>query len=149
MLATGPRVLAIVLGVVVSGCGSTAPTPVGYAGQWSGTTSQGRPIAFTVSADEKVTSITVEHSFNGCSGSQTFSNLNLETAPNVTCIPGPCPPSLSSYRAFNYSTDRSDGPSTTVNGLFLSTATAQGAVGFSNFPGCGTAFGIGWTATRR
>jgi hypothetical protein len=151
MLARGPRVLAIVFGVLVSGCGSTAPTPVGYAGQWSGTTAQGKPIAFTVSADDKVTSITVEHSFNGCSGSQTFSNLNLETAPNVTCIPGPCPPSVASYRAFSYAAgDRSiDGPSTSVNGLFLSMATAQGAVGFTNYPGCGTALGVGWTAIRR
>jgi hypothetical protein len=151
MLARGPRVLAIVFGVVVSGCGFTAPTPVGYAGQWSGTTAQGKPIAFTVSADDKVTSITVEHSFNGCSGSQTFSNLNLETAPNVTCIPGPCPPTVASYRAFHYAAGaRSiDGPSTSVNGLFLSMATAQGAVGFLNYPGCGTALGVGWTAIRR
>jgi hypothetical protein len=106
MAVAGPRVPAIVLCALANACSTSAPTPVGYAGQWTGTTAQGRPIAFTVSADEKVTSITVGYSFNGCSGSQTFSNLNLDTAPNVTCIPGPCGPGMSSYRAFNYSTLR-------------------------------------------
>jgi hypothetical protein len=132
----------------MSACGATAPSPAALEGQWSGTTSQGAPIAFTVSAAQKVTTITVGYSFNGCSGVQTFSNLNLETAPMVTCIPGPCPDAISSYRAFNYSAGSINGPLTTINGLFPVMTRAEGAVGFRDYPACGTAVGIGWTATK-
>ena len=45
----------------------------------------------------------VGYNFNSCSGTQTFSNLNVPTAPDVTCIPGPCPGATASYRAFAYS----------------------------------------------
>lgn len=133
----------------LSACGPTTPSPAGLDGQWTGTTSQGTPITFTVSAQQKVTSITVEHRFNGCSGAQTFSNLNLETAPSVTCIPGPCPPSISSYRAFSYLSGSIDGPSTVVNGLFTASARAEGQVTFKDYPDCGTAVGVAWTATKR
>ena len=149
MLKAAHRVLASALCAFVTACDTTTPTQVGLAGQWSGTTSQGTPISFTVSADEKVTSITVGYSFNGCSGSQTFANLNVETAPNVACIPGPCPPSISSYRAFGYSAGPREGPSTSVNGLFLPMGRAEGLAGFRDYPDCGTALGIAWTATRR
>src|SRR5712692_10952478 len=125
-LKPGPRFVTIVWGVVISACGSGPTTPAGgsYAGQWSGTTSQGKPIAFTVSSDQKVTAITVGYSFNGCSGVQTYSNLNLDTAPNVACIPGPCSPVVSSYRAFSYSAGSGDGSLTVVNGGFPSTNMA-------------------------
>jgi len=126
-----------------------SPSSVGLEGQWSGTTSQAAPITFTVSSDQRVTNITVGYNFNGCSGTQTFPNLNLETAPNVTCIPGPCPAPVSSYRAFSHSTGRVDGPITTVNGLFTLMTRAEGQVSFRDYPGCGTAVGIGWAATRR
>src|SRR5713101_2725466 len=66
----GFRFPVIFLCALAGACGSgTAPTPAGYAGQWIGTTAQGRSIAFTISADEAVTTITVAHDFNGCSGS--------------------------------------------------------------------------------
>jgi hypothetical protein len=97
-----------------------------------------------------VTSITVGYNFNGCSGSRTFSNLNIPTAPNVTCIPGPCSGSLASYRALNYSDGVfGNGPRTTINGLFLPGNRAEGQAGFSDYGGCGTAAGVEWTATRR
>jgi hypothetical protein len=105
-------------------------------------------MTFTVSPDQKVTAITIGYDFNGCSGLQTFSNLNLGIAPMVTCIPGPCSDALSSYRAFNYSAGSTGGPFTTVNGLFPSTTRAEGQVVFRDYPGCGTAVGIGWTATK-
>lgn len=133
--------------------GPTSPStavPSLATGQWSGTTSQGMPIVFSVSSDEKVTTITIGYSFNGCSGSQTFSGLDVRTAPDVTCIPGPCSGPISSYRAFSYSSSGPiDGPRTSVNGLFVSANRAEGQVGFFNYPGCGTASGVGWTATTR
>ena len=99
--------LCLALASTLSGaCGGPAsPSATNQSlaiGEWSGTTSQGMPIAFSVSQDEKVTAITVGYRFNSCSGTQTFSNLNLPTAPDVTCVPGPCPASVSSYRAFSF-----------------------------------------------
>jgi hypothetical protein len=35
-----------------------------------GTTAQERPLLFTISNDETVTSVTVGHDFNGCAGSE-------------------------------------------------------------------------------
>jgi hypothetical protein len=151
--STGTCVWALLLCAALGACGSedrlTSPSASPLRGQWIGTTAQGTPITFTVSADEKVTAITLGYAFNGCSGSHTFDNLNLDTAPTVICIPGPCSPAVSSYRAFNYSTRSSDGPSTTVNGLFPSANTAEGAVAFRDYPGCGTALSVAWTAARR
>ena len=144
--------VALVSGALTSGCGSASPAPAGNAGNWSGTTAQGRQITFTVSPDERVTSISVGYSFNGCAGTKTFSNLNLETTPSVTCIPGPCTPPASTYREFRYSEGPSppgNEPATSVVGQFSSHVMAMGAVDFWNFPGCGTASRITWTATRR
>src|SRR5262245_60873015 len=76
----------------------TQPSSSGIGGQWRGTTSQGSPIEFTISQDEKVTSITIGYNFNGCSGVKTFPDLSLATAPDVICIPGPCSPSITSFR---------------------------------------------------
>lgn len=119
------------------------------AGQWTGTTSQGMIITFTVSSDE-ILRLSVGHSFNGCSGTQTFSDLQVATAPDVTCVPGPCSGTTSTYRAFSFSSgSRGTGPSTAVNGLFLPGHRAQGVAAFHDFPGCGTLTGVEWTATRR
>ena len=132
-------------------CQSPAvPTAPSYAGEWSGTTAQGKPITFTISPDEVVTTITIGHDFNGCAGSETFSNLSLKTAPNVVCIPGPCPASVTSYRGFGYGTGNPlEGPATDVNALLLSTTRAEGTVNFRIFPGCGSAIGVAWSAIRR
>jgi hypothetical protein len=134
----------------LSGCGtSTASSPTTttgsaprYDGQWKGTTSQGRPITFTVSSDQKVTAITVGYSFNGCSGLNTFSNLNLDigSPPNpaaVTLGPG-----------FGFGSGPPDGPNyTQVYGSFTSNTTATGSVVFGGYPGCGNS-GEFWMATR-
>src|SRR5690348_4859164 len=88
---------------VIAGCSqTTTPSSSSLEGQWTGTTAQGTPISFTVSSDQRVTAITVGYNFSGCSGTERLSNLSLETAPNVICIPGPCPASITSYRAFSY-----------------------------------------------
>ena len=144
------RFLAIALCGLAACAAPTAPTSTSYAGEWSGTTAQGRPLVFTISPAEAVTTITVGHEFNGCSGSQTFSGLSLNIAPQIQCIPGPCSPSLLSYRGFGYGSGNSvEGPSTAVNAVFLSSARAEGTVNFRNYPGCGDAIGVSWTATRR
>jgi hypothetical protein len=118
-------------------------------GEWSGTTSQGAPISFVVSPNETVTAITLGYDFNGCSGSHTFADLNVPTAPNLTCIPGPCSGIQESYRAFGYSTGSASGPYTQLNGLFLPGNQAKGQAVFRDYPSCGTAPAVEWTATRR
>jgi hypothetical protein len=150
MVRPSALVVAISLCLWTSGCGSNPATPsaANYEGKWSGATAQGSPISFTISADEKVTSITVGYSFNGCSGTQTFSNLNLDLAPDVTCIPGPCPAGVMSFRGFGYGAASADGSLTSVNGLFPFPGRAQGVVAFTNYPACGTALGVAWTARR-
>jgi hypothetical protein len=107
-------------------------------------------VTFTISSDEHVTAITIGHEFNGCSGTQTFSSLSLGIAPQVQCIPAPCSNQLMSYRAFNYSTgNQLDGPGTTVNAVFMSDERVEGLVSFRGFPGCGSAMGVTWSATKR
>jgi hypothetical protein len=147
------RWIGTFVAVLASGCGNgpTSPSPSSLSvGQWSGATAQGTPITFSVSTDEILTMIAVGYNFNGCAGTQTFSNLNVPTAPDVTCIPGPCSGSIGTYRAFAYSSgSRGTGPNTSFNGLFLPGGRAQGLVSFTDYPGCGTAAGVEWTATRR
>jgi hypothetical protein len=125
---------------------------MGVAGQWSGTTDQGRPITFTVTADDKVTSISLGYNFNGCSGSQTYSNLSIDIKPTVTCIPGPCPPGLTSYRSLQHGDgDFIQGPYTQISGFLAEIQgnfTAEGAASFRNYPGCGSAV-TAWRASRR
>jgi hypothetical protein len=154
-----PAALAL-LGLLAAACGCTrllAPlggVPSGAsslsAGEWHGTTAQGMPIAFTVSADETITTITLGYDFNGCSGSHTFSDLLVPTRPDVTCIPGPCSGALTTYRAFGYSSGSpAAGAYTQINGLFLPGGQARGQVVFSAYPSCGTAPPVEWTATKR
>ena len=145
------RSMALVLCVVAAGCQNnpTMPTGSAYAGEWSGTTLHGSPIAFSLSADDKVTTIVVGHSFGGCSGSQTFSNLSLDIVPDVICIPGPCTPGVASFRRFGYASGGPAGPATSINGVFLSSSRAEGSVNFRDYPGCGSAIGVPRTATRR
>ena len=138
---------------IFAACGGPAAPSTGsgsYAGQWSGTTAQGATIAFTVSADETVTAITVGHSFNGCSSSETFSGLNLPLAATVQCIPAPCPSSLQSPRQLEFASGNPfQGPSVDVHGVFAGPTRVEGSVNFRNYAGCGSAMSVGWSATKR
>lgn len=140
-------------GVLASACGGGPTSPSSSSvsvGHWTGTTTQGASITLTVSPDETLTTIAVGYSFNGCSGTQTFSNLNVRTAPNVTCISGPCSDAIAASRSFFYLSPRATGgPTTILSGLFFPGNRAEGQVSFVNYPGCGTATGVDWTATRR
>jgi hypothetical protein len=107
-------------------------------------------MAFTISADEVVTAITFGYAFNGCRGSQTFANLSLPIAPQVTCIPGPCSGPVSAYRAFSYQAGNSiQEPMTQVVGMLSAGANAQGTINFREYTACGSAIGVAWSATKR
>lgn len=139
----------VIVGCGASGaCGGPGAPSAGYAGEWTGTTSQGTAITFTITEDERVTAISVGYNFGGCSGTESFQNLSLGIAPDVTCIPGPCPPNVTSFRRLSYSSGR-EGRSVVVNGVFLSTTRAEGSVAFRDYPACGSAIGAPWTAARR
>jgi hypothetical protein len=141
--------LLIVLCAGMSACdggsGPIAPSPggpSGYAGQWSGTTSQGRPIAFTVSETQKVTAITIGYSFNGCSATNTFTDLSLDIgSPPNPAAPSPGP-------GFGFGSGPPDGPNyTQIYGSFTSSTTATGSAIFLAYSGCGNA-AAAWSATR-
>lgn len=145
--------------VVLSACSALGlPPPPGAlllsggslsAGEWRGTTAQGMPIAFTVAEDETLTELTIGHRFADCMGTETFSNLVVPTAQDVTCFPGPCSGTLQSFRQFGFENGNVSGPHTMVRGLFLPGGRAQGQANFTNFQGCGSAPAVEWTATRR
>ena len=140
----------VTLGVVAAACSSPTAPRVSYAGQWAGATAQGESITFTISSDEAVTAITIGHNFNGCRRTQTFSNLNLSITPQVTCIPGPCSGSVSSYRSFSYQAGNSAlEPMTQLNAVLFAGSGARGTINFRDYVGCGSAIGVAWNATRR
>jgi hypothetical protein len=76
---------ALAMCAAVSACGGSTggagsplpPTPSGLAGEWSGTTDQGRQITFSVSPDQRVTAIAFDYIFPDCSGAVTLSNENI------------------------------------------------------------------------
>jgi hypothetical protein len=140
--------MALIAGLS-TGCSYSpmGPGGVDYAGEWSGTTSQGRPISFTISSKERVTAISVTYDFNGCSGVKTFTALDvaIRTAPA-----GLLPPELEQYAGFNFR-DGAEGVAnaTQVVGALKSQSTATGAASFESYAGCTNTFeGITWNATK-
>lgn len=151
MFTRGPIVLVSALCALMSACGGSgrSPTPPSspalprHDGQWSGTTSQGRPITFTVSLDQKVTAISVGYSFNGCVGSSSFSDLNVSIV-NIS----PTPPAGPDDYGFGYSSGQNQELNyTLITAFFNAKTTATGTVIFSGYAGCGNAAVI-WSATR-
>jgi hypothetical protein len=146
--------LLIALCVAASACGGggnvtgpSSPSQPGYAGHWNGMTSQGASIAITVSSDQRVTSITVGYRFNGCSGSKTFPNLSLETARPQPPPGNPQVPAPFDNPRFAYESAPDLLTYTLVSGAFTSSETANGAVFFTDYSGCGHAHAI-WNATK-
>ncbi|MGB2713225.1 MAG: hypothetical protein WBC51_03540 [Vicinamibacterales bacterium] len=149
-----PRLPEIAVCAAMAACGGsdatpTNPSPARYDGQWRGTTSQGRPISFTVSSDQKVTAMSIGYVFGQCSGVNSFSNLNLDiglppTFPGVPRAPTPYP-----GPGFGYGSGSPEAPNyTQVYGWFTSSTTASGSMIFGNYTGCGNSFGI-WTAEKQ
>jgi hypothetical protein len=136
----GPRIPIAIVSILLAACesGPSAPT-AGYVGQWSGMTSQGVPITFSVSSAEKLTKITVAYSFNGCTGSNSL-------APDVALER---PPMSVDARLVDYESAPPGTPNRMLfHFLFSSTTTANGMVSFVDFAGCGTVNST-WTATRQ
>ena len=116
------------------GCGDGGTGPISYDGMWSGTTSQGRPISFTV-AGNAVTVATIGYSASGnCSPVPTGSTIT----PGV-----PLP-----INGTSISITFGGG---TITGTFSSATAASGtfSVSFAGIPsGCSSNASGTWTATR-
>ena len=114
------------------------PTPLDFSGEWAGTTSQGRPIAFTVSQDLRITAVTVEYAFASCSGTLT--------------IPANAPLLNTSGTATAVVKDPPGGPAgpvaSDVRFLFPSITRSNGTIMLAAGPGCGGATAT-WTASKR
>ena len=115
-----------------------------YTGEWTGATSQGTTITFSVSAPNIVTSITIAHNFNGCRDTQKFSGLSLGIGESG--LPGRMP--TSSRPGFGFGSGSPEAPNfVQVTGQFTSSHVANGTVTFLNFGACGNAAAI-WNAAR-
>jgi hypothetical protein len=142
--------LAISIGIVISAhnaCESaTAPSPVGYAGEWTGTTAQGTTVHFNVSAADEVTSFTLTYNFSAaCSGKLTHTDL----AARIHTLVPPGPPPFD-QPGFGFSTKSDDGASgTAVAGHFSpDRRSASGQFTLVHYGACDTVVGT-WSARRR
>ena len=137
--------LFVLTATACGGSEPTAPTPPapapssGYAGRWSGTvlvlpligagipTIQSQPFSFTVSADHRVTDISIGYNLNGCSGAKTFSGLSIAIGASALNSQG---------QGWGYVSPTSTGRDRTdVYATFTSDRTASGYAGFVEFPG--------------
>src|SRR6187200_31517 len=147
------RVLCATLLVCVAliGCGGnsspSAPSPATatFNGQWTGTTSHGQPLSFTV-ASERVTTMTIGYNYNGCSASKTATDLDLPIVDlrNISNLPPPDPYSFGGLVG-----PYSESDNTQITAFFKSPAegSGHGIVLFVR-PGCGETIAL-WTATKR
>src|SRR5215207_6712926 len=93
----GARYLSVVAAILACthiGCGSAdsgvSAVPPGYAGDWTGTSSQGTTFGFSVSEADIVSSITLTYNVSaGCSGTLSYTNLALSV--HRLDPPGPPP----------------------------------------------------------
>ena len=117
-------VVALLPFVVLIACGDTsaAPSPLGHAGQWSGTTYQGHFFSFTVSPDQRVTIISIGYTLGACSGFETFSDVERQIHPS--------PP------RFDYSAVVPDQRVLTIQVTFVDHGAAEGTVVIAGPPAC-------------
>lgn len=119
-------------------CSPAKPTPLNFSGDWAGTTSQSRALTFSVSADLRITAVTLDYAFGGCSGTVT--------------IPADVPllnTSGTAAAVVSHTPQGATGPSrTTVHFLFPSITSANGTAEFMDFSSCGSS-NVTWTATKR
>lgn len=128
--------------ILSTGCGaasSTAPGPVGQAGEWRGTTFQGRPISFSVSSQQQVTAVSLGYQIDTCSGVETFSGLTVP----LTSVGG--------VPAFQFAAKLADTRQIVIQGFLMPDGSIRGTVTVYAPPSCGrseTVAGM-FTANRR
>lgn len=124
----------------------TAPAPVGYAGEWTGTTEHGTPIRFSVSAADEVTSFTVTYNFSAtCSGTLTYADLAVPIRKQEP--PGP-PPFDQPGFAFGRTSDDRVSAAAIAGHFFADRRSASGQFVLVGYVGCEPVRGT-WDARRR
>jgi hypothetical protein len=136
-----------------SACGSGSPTEpsprAGYAGTWTGPTSQGGAITFTVSPEQKVVAIAVDYRLNGCSGNAVLPGLSLEIAAPQLAPGSPNAGGPFDNPSFGSGSQGVDQPNFLgVSGTFTSSDAAKGVLIFGEYAGCGSGLAT-WMAARR
>ena len=112
-------------------------TPGSFSGNWTGRTSQGRAISFTVSARQRVTAVRFDYGCGAGTGSLTIPS----DAPLLTTSAG-------SAATVTFSSDGLSGPyRIVVRFLFGAARVASGTVEFTNEMMCGTRE-LTWSAAR-
>ena len=137
-----PIWLCVACAVAVA-CDVTSPSPPQWnlAGEWIGSVgSRGNtPMRFTVSPDQRITSITIEAALDRCTVTADLINLQLAIETHY-------PESRSELAGFRY---RSGPPDLLeISGEFRTKSDANGSVSFFNYHGCGSGGG-NWRAIRR
>lgn len=127
--------------VLLSGCGAASPTSpgpvaVGHAGEWSGTTFQGRPISFTVSPEQQVTTISLGYQIDTCSGVDTFSGLNA--VPFAASVP-----------AFQFTAVLPDKRQIAIQGYLMPDGSVSGILLVYGPPSCGPSETVAGPFTAR
>jgi hypothetical protein len=111
--------------------------PRNFSGTWTGTTSQGRAISFTVSRNLRITGLTLGYAYGGCSGSLTIpADVPLLNTPRWASA------------IVAHSSNEPSGPRRVVVRFVLpAPGNANGTVEFRDDPACGSSEAT-WTATR-
>ena len=156
IVRTGVVVFALAVTAACSASSPASPTgsstsspasPTGTStsslvGSWSGTTFQGRAIAFTVSADQ-LTSLTVGYAIDTCSGVATFSNLAVP----LFTVGG------TNAAGFVYGATLADRPQVglSVQGYLMPDGSVWGTLIVYGLPSCGPSESVAGSlqATRR
>jgi hypothetical protein len=125
----------------------TAPEPVGYAGEWTGTTQHATSVRFSVSDANEVTSFTVTYNFSvTCSGTLTYTDLAVPIRKQEP--PGPPPFDQPGFAFGRMSDDRVS--ATAINGVFSADRrSVSGQFVLVGYSGCGPSVLGTWDARRR
>ena len=112
-------------------------TPGSFSGNWTGRTSQGRAISFTVSARQRITALRIDY---GCGGGTGHLSIPADVPLLST--------SAGKAATVTFSDDGLSGPyRIVVRFLFGSLSVASGTFEFTNEMMCGTS-DLTWTAAR-
>jgi hypothetical protein len=146
------RLLVLIVSILTAACGSSSPagpSSSGYDGQWSGTTSQGTAITFTVSG-QRVTSISFTYDFSGCVGTKQLQNVSVLILANSQSPP----PASGTGPGFIYvsTLGAPDKDFVEVVASFSSNVSATGFVAYANCQSSTSVVAMNsftWTATKR
>lgn len=135
------------------GCDGDSPvSPTGtlsFAGTWTGTTSQGGSISFTVSPAQRVVMVRSEYRLNGCVGTALLTDVAFEIAKPQLAPGSPTSGGPFDNPSFGSASQGLDQPNYfAVGGTFVSSTQAIGTLVFGQYAGCGSGSAT-WQASTR